>query len=109
MSEIKVKEASLTKYAIKLESTGKSAEYLPMKGGNMAYSQANSINHFRTALFDLEDVVDNFQGVVGTDAKRLKELGASFLAKTKSLNGAWDWGVNKWMQRASKWRHNCNC
>lgn len=40
MSEIKVKEASLTKYAIKLESKGKSAEYLPMKGGNMAYSQA---------------------------------------------------------------------
>ncbi|CCQ19441.1 Protease HtpX homolog [Listeria monocytogenes N53-1] len=61
MSEIKVKEATLTKYATKLESKGKSAEYLPMKGGNMAYSQANSINHFRTALFDLVDAVDNFQ------------------------------------------------
>ncbi|EAC4330570.1 TPA: DUF3130 family protein [Listeria monocytogenes] len=85
MNEIKVKEASLTKYAIKLESKGKSAEYLPMKGGNMAYSQANSINHFRTALFDLVDVVDNFQNVVGTDAKRLKELGASFTRKDQDL------------------------
>lgn len=36
MSEIKVKEATLKKHATKLESKGKSTEYLPMKGGNMA-------------------------------------------------------------------------
>ncbi|MBA5827707.1 DUF3130 family protein, partial [Escherichia coli] len=47
MSEIKVKEATLKKHATKLESKGRSSGYLPMKGGNMAYSQANSINHFR--------------------------------------------------------------
>ncbi|EAE6156539.1 DUF3130 family protein [Listeria monocytogenes] len=85
MSEIKVKEATLKKHATKLESKGKSTEYLPMKGGNMAYSQADSINHFRTALFDLVDAVDNFQGVVGTDAKRLKELGVSFTRKDQEL------------------------
>ncbi|EAD1457078.1 DUF3130 family protein [Listeria monocytogenes] len=85
MSEIKVKEATLKKHTTKLESKGKSTEYLPMKGGNMAYSQANSINHFRTVLFDLLEAVDNFRGVVGTDAKRLKELGASFTRKDQEL------------------------
>ncbi|ECC1499400.1 DUF3130 family protein [Listeria monocytogenes] len=85
MSEIKVKEATLKKHATKLESKGKSTEYLPMKCGNMAYSQANSINHFRTVLFDLLEAVDNFRGVVGTDAKRLKELGASFTRKDQEL------------------------
>lgn len=75
----------------------------------MAYSQANSINHFRTALFDLVDAVDNFQGVVGTDAKRLKELGVSFTRKDQELERGMGLEVNKWMQRASKWRHNCNC
>ncbi|MBC2302804.1 DUF3130 family protein [Listeria welshimeri] len=88
MSEIKVKEATLKKHSTKLESKVKSDEYLPMKGGNMAYSQANSINHFRTALFDLVDAVDNFQGVVGTDAKRLKELGASYTRKGQELKGS---------------------
>ncbi|MBC1910936.1 DUF3130 family protein [Listeria innocua] len=85
MSEVKVKEATLKKHATKLESKAKTIEYLPMKGGNMAYSQANSINHFRTALFDLVDAVDNFQGVVGMDTKRLKELGASFTHKDQEL------------------------
>ncbi|EAE8345929.1 DUF3130 family protein [Listeria monocytogenes] len=85
MSEIKVNETTLKKHATKLESKGKSAEYLPMKGGNMSHSQANSINHFRTALFDLVEAVDNFRGVVGTDAKRLKELGASFTRKDQEL------------------------
>ncbi|EEJ0014714.1 DUF3130 domain-containing protein [Listeria innocua] len=85
MSEVKVREATLKKHATKLESKAKTIEYLPMKGGNMAYSRANSINHFRTALFDLVEAVDNFQGVVGTDAKRLKELGASFTHKDQEL------------------------
>ncbi|EAG8232195.1 DUF3130 family protein, partial [Listeria monocytogenes] len=31
------------------------------------------------------DAVDNFQSVVGTDAKRLQELGASFTRKDQEL------------------------
>ncbi|WP_270997318.1 DUF3130 domain-containing protein [Listeria seeligeri] len=85
MSEIKVREASLQKYATKLGNKGKAVEYLPMKDGNMAYSQANSINHFRTAMFDLVEAVDAFQGVVETDAVRLKELGLSFTNKDREL------------------------
>ncbi len=56
-----------------------------MKDGNMAYSRANSINHFRTAMFDLVEAVDVFQGVVETDAVRLKELGLSFTNKDREL------------------------
>ncbi|EFS01616.1 DUF3130 domain-containing protein [Listeria seeligeri] len=85
MSEIKVREASLQKYATKLGNKGKAVEYLPMKEGNMAYSRANSINHFRTAMFDLVEAVDAFQGVVETDAVRLKELGLSFTNKDREL------------------------
>ncbi|MBC2130744.1 DUF3130 domain-containing protein [Listeria innocua] len=85
MSEVKVREATLKKHATKLESKAKTIEYLPMKGGNMAYSRANSINHFRTALFDLVEAVGDFQNVVGTDTKRLKELGASFTHKDQEL------------------------
>ncbi|MBC2071383.1 DUF3130 domain-containing protein [Listeria seeligeri] len=85
MSEIKVREASLQKYATKLGDKGSAVAYLPMKAGNMAYSQANSINHFRTAMFDLVEAVDAFQGVVETDAVRLKELGLSFTSKDREL------------------------
>ncbi|EMK1298783.1 DUF3130 domain-containing protein, partial [Listeria monocytogenes] len=81
MNEIKVSEVSLQKYSSNIRNKVGAIVYLPMQGGNISYSQANSINHFRTALFDLVDAVDNFQGVVGTDAKRLKELGASFTRK----------------------------
>ncbi|AIS58569.1 type VII secretion effector [Listeria ivanovii subsp. londoniensis] len=85
MSEIKIRETALKEYAAKLGNKGKAVEYLPMKVGNMAYSQANSINHFRTAMFDLVDAVDAFQGVVETDALRLKELGLSFTNKDREL------------------------
>ncbi|MBC1724510.1 DUF3130 domain-containing protein [Listeria seeligeri] len=85
MSEIKVLESDLKKYATKLGEKATAVEYLPMKGGNMAYSQANSINHFRTAMFDLVEAVDAFQGVVKTDAVRLKELGLSFTNKDREL------------------------
>ncbi|MBF2347462.1 DUF3130 domain-containing protein [Listeria seeligeri] len=85
MSEIKVLESDLKKFATKLGEKATAVEYLPMKGGNMAYSQANSINHFRTAMFDLVEAVDAFQGVVKTDAVRLKELGLSFTNKDREL------------------------
>ncbi|MDT0090726.1 DUF3130 domain-containing protein [Listeria marthii] len=85
MNEIKVSEVSLQKYSSNIRNEVGAIVYLPMQGGNISYSQANSINHFRTALFDLVDAVDNFQGVVGTDAKRLKELGASFTRKDQEL------------------------
>ncbi|MBC1742914.1 DUF3130 family protein [Listeria welshimeri] len=85
MSEIKVQEAGLKKYATKLGDKVKAKEYLPMKGGNIAYSQANSINHFRTAMFDLVEAVEAFQGVVETDAVRLKQLGLSFTNKDREL------------------------
>lgn len=85
MSEIKVREASLQKYATKLGEKGNEVDYLPMKDGNMAYSRANSINQFRTAMFDLVEAVDVFRGVVETDATRLKQLGLSFTNKDREL------------------------
>ncbi|KXW92626.1 hypothetical protein AWJ00_06770 [Listeria monocytogenes] len=85
MNEIKVNEAILQNYASKIGYKVEVMGYLPMQDGNMTYSRANSINHFRTALFDLVEAVDNFRGVVGTDAKRLKELGASFTRKDQEL------------------------
>ncbi|MBM5609757.1 DUF3130 domain-containing protein [Listeria seeligeri] len=85
MSEIKVNEKTVKKYATKLGEKATAVEYLPMKDGNMAYSRANSINHFRTAMFDLVEAVDAFQGLVETDAVRLKELGLSFTNKDREL------------------------
>ncbi|WP_271006141.1 DUF3130 domain-containing protein [Listeria seeligeri] len=85
MSEIKVNEETVKKYATKLGEKATAVGYLPMKGGNMPYSRANSINHFRTAMFDLVEAVDAFQGVVETDAVRLKELGLSFTNKDREL------------------------
>ncbi|EFS02557.1 conserved hypothetical protein [Listeria seeligeri FSL S4-171] len=85
MTKINVNEETLKDYATKLKDKGEAVEYLPMQGGNMSYSRANSINHFRTAMFDLVEVVDEFQSIVSTDAKRLKQLGASFTKKDNEL------------------------
>ncbi|EIA3997130.1 DUF3130 domain-containing protein [Listeria monocytogenes] len=85
MDEIKVNEAILQNYASKIGYKVEVMGDLPMQDGNITYSRANSINHFRTVLFDLLEAVDNFRGVVGTDAKRLKELGASFTRKDQEL------------------------
>ncbi|MBC1738169.1 DUF3130 family protein [Listeria seeligeri] len=78
MSEIKVLESDLKECATKLGEKGKAVEYLPMKEGNMAYSRANSINHFRTAMVDLVEAVDVFQDVIiyfKNFFKTLKNLG----------------------------------
>ncbi|WP_270998803.1 DUF3130 domain-containing protein [Listeria seeligeri] len=85
MTKINVNEETLKDYATKLKDKGEAVEYLPMQGGNMSYSRANSINHFQTAMFDLVEVVDEFQSIVSTDAKRLKQLGASFTKKDNEL------------------------
>ncbi|MBC1738576.1 DUF3130 family protein, partial [Listeria seeligeri] len=39
MTTVKINEQTLTNHAEKIESSMESMEYLPMKDGNMAYSQ----------------------------------------------------------------------
>ncbi|EAD8888023.1 DUF3130 family protein [Listeria monocytogenes] len=57
MNEINVNEATLQKYASKLGRQVEAMRYLPMQDGNMTYSRANSISHFRTMLFDLKELL----------------------------------------------------
>lgn len=85
MREIKVNEATFQKHASKLDSKS-AGSYLPLKGGNMAYSRANSINQLRSALIDLVDVVEDFQAVTKQDAGRLKKMG-TYLCETRSSDG----------------------
>lgn len=85
MNEIKVSEVSLQKYSSNIRNKVGAIVYLPMQGGNISYSQANSINHFRTTLLDLVDVAEVFQRVVKKDAVRLKKLGLSFASKYREL------------------------
>ncbi|EAF5658946.1 DUF3130 family protein [Listeria innocua] len=77
MREIKVNEATFQKHASNLDSKS-AGSYLPLKGGNMAYSRANSINQLRSALIDLVDVVEDFQTVTKQDAGRLKKMGLAY-------------------------------
>ncbi|ECB9673087.1 DUF3130 family protein [Listeria monocytogenes] len=57
MNEINVNDATLQKYASKLGRQVEAMRYLPMQDGNMTYSRANSISHFRTTLFDLKELL----------------------------------------------------
>ncbi|MBC1385879.1 DUF3130 family protein [Listeria innocua] len=77
MREIKVNEAAFQQHASKLASKS-SGRYLPLKNGNMAYSRANSIDQLRSALIELVDLVEDFQGVTKQDASRLKKMGIAY-------------------------------
>ncbi|MBC1999041.1 DUF3130 family protein [Listeria marthii] len=85
MREIKVNEATFQKHASNLDSKS-AGSYWPLKGGNMAYSRANSINQLRSALIDLVDVVEDFQAVTKQDAGRLKKMGMAY-AKQDQVMG----------------------
>ncbi|WP_416348982.1 DUF3130 family protein, partial [Listeria seeligeri] len=52
MTTVKINEQTLTNHAEKIESSMESMEYLPMKDGNMAYSQSNSMDNYRDALLN---------------------------------------------------------
>ncbi|EAF3592856.1 DUF3130 domain-containing protein [Listeria monocytogenes] len=84
MREIKVNEATFQKHASKLDSKS-AGSYLLLKGGNMAYSRANSINQLRSALIDLVDVVEDFQAVTKQDAGRLKKMGMAYAKQDQAM------------------------
>ncbi|EAE0668363.1 DUF3130 family protein [Listeria monocytogenes] len=84
MREIKANEATFQKHASKLDSKS-AGSYLPLKGGNMAYSRANSINQLRSALIDLVDVVEDFQAVTKQDAGRLKKMGMAYAKQDQAM------------------------
>ncbi|MBC2012057.1 DUF3130 domain-containing protein [Listeria marthii] len=84
MREIQVNEATFQKHASNLESKS-AGSYLPLKGGNMAYSRANSINQLRSALIDLVDVVEDFQAVTKQDAGRLKKMGMAYAKQDQAM------------------------
>ncbi|MBC2191121.1 DUF3130 family protein [Listeria sp. FSL L7-0229] len=77
MTTVKMSEKTLTNHAEKIEKNITDMTYFPMKSGNMAYTQSNSINHYRQALLNLLQAVESFEGIVQTDSKRIGKIGKS--------------------------------
>lgn len=94
MTTVKIKEQTLDKHAGKIESSMESMEYLPMKDGNMSYTQSNSVDNYRHALLDFLESVEAFQGIVQTDAKRISKIGKSMAGTDKKAAQEISKGMN---------------
>ncbi|MBC1516668.1 DUF3130 family protein [Listeria immobilis] len=74
---IKINAQTMTKHADNIESSVESMTYLPMKEGNMPYTQSNSINNFRQALRDFLEAIEDFQETLQSDSDRIDKIGKS--------------------------------
>ncbi|MBT0177037.1 DUF3130 family protein [Listeria seeligeri] len=94
MTTVKINEQTLDKHAEKIESSMESMEYLPMKDGNMAYSQSNSMDNYRDALLNFLEAVEAFQGIVKSDSKRISKIGKAMVATDKNAAQKISKGMN---------------